>query len=209
MLEEAGFQLALDLDAAIGFLDFHDDGGVRPAQQFRHNHAGLGVTVVVRLQAGEDEIELFIFNRGDESFGHIEGVQADKAVIFQMNGAIRALGQPFPQHLLRTRGPGGDDYDFAGVLFFLAQSLFQGEGVRLIDFIGDVVADPCAAFIEFERRVFLRDLLHADQNLHIRCVPVQQLRCEFRAVCLRRRTSLVKPANSSINQIARNRRDRT
>ncbi len=190
MLEEAGFQLALDLDAAIGFLDFHDDGGVRPAQQLRHDHAGLGVAIVVRLQAGKDEIELFIFDGRDESLGHIERVQADKAVVFKMNGAIRALGQAFTQHLLRPRRPGGDDHDFTGVLFFLPQSFFQGKSVWLVDFIRDVVADPGAAFIEFERRVFLRDLLHADQNLHIQCVPVQQLRCELWAVCQRRRRRL-------------------
>ena len=66
---------------------------MRPAQQFRHDHAGLRVAVVVRLQAGEDEVELFVFDGRGEGLGDVEGVQPDKAVVFKMDGAVRALGQ--------------------------------------------------------------------------------------------------------------------
>ena len=99
------------------------------------------------------------------AFARIERVQPDELVVLQMNRAIRALGQRLAQHLLRPRRTAGDDDDFALVLFPLPQRLFEGVGVRLVDFVRDVFADPRAAFVELQRRVFLRHLLHANQNL--------------------------------------------
>src|SRR5690349_13810377 len=62
-LEKSGLQLAFHPDAVRRLLDLHDDGGVRPPQQLGQHHAGLRVSVVVRLQAGEDEVELLILDR--------------------------------------------------------------------------------------------------------------------------------------------------
>ncbi len=58
VLEPAVFQLALHADGAILLLHLHDDGGVRQAQQLGQDHAGLAVTQVVGLQAGQDQIGL-------------------------------------------------------------------------------------------------------------------------------------------------------
>ena len=52
------------------------------------------------------------------------------------------------------------------MLFFLAKSFFKREGVRFIDFVGNVFADPRPRLIQLQRSVFLRHLLHANQNLH-------------------------------------------
>src|SRR5258708_4902812 len=89
-----------------------------------------------------------------------------------MNRAVGALGQSFAQHLLRARRPGGNHHDFATVLFLLAQRFFERISVGLVDFIGDVFANPRAAFVQFQRGVLLRDLLHADQNFHKCGFPV-------------------------------------
>src|SRR6185312_11560183 len=61
----------------------------------------------------------------------------------------------------------GRDYDYlSAVLFFLTQGLFQGEGVRLIDFVRHIFADPGAGLVQLEGRIFLRHLFHADKNFH-------------------------------------------
>ena len=150
----------------IALLDLHDDGGVRPAQQLGQDHAGLGKAVVVGLQAGEDQVEVFVLDRSREGLRGIEGIEGNEAVAFQMDGAVGALGQRLAQNLLRARRAAGDDHYLAAMLFLLAQRLFQRVGVGLVHFVGNIVANPRAALVQLERRVFLRDLLHADQDLH-------------------------------------------
>src|SRR5439155_18134219 len=59
---------------------------------------------------------------------------------------------------------GGNDHHFTAVFFFLTKCLFECVSVRLVNFVGDVLTNPGARFIELERRVFLRHLLHAYEN---------------------------------------------
>ena len=122
--------------------------------------------IIVGLQSGEDEVEAFVLDGRREGLSGVEGVERDEAVALEMNGAVGSLGQRLAQHLLRARRAAGDDHHLATVLFFLAQRLFQGVGVGLIHFVGNIFANPRAALVQLERRVFLRDLLHADQDLH-------------------------------------------
>ena len=96
----------------------------------------------------------------------LKASSVDEVVVLKMDRAIGALGQRLAQHLLRARRAGGNDDDFAAVLFFLAQRLFQRVGVGLVHFVGDIFANPRPALIQLERGVFLRDLLHAHQDLH-------------------------------------------
>jgi len=105
-LEKPGFEFALDADAGIRFFQVHDDGGVGPAQQFGEDYAGLGEAVVVGLQAGEDEIELFVFDGGGDGSGGVERIDAYEGRVFEVDGAIRSLGQSLPQYLLCARGTG-------------------------------------------------------------------------------------------------------
>ncbi len=163
-LKESSFELALHSDAGLDLFDVHDDGGVRPAEQFGQDNSGLRVAVVVGLQAGEDQVELFIFDGGGKGFCSIESIKSDEGIVFEVDGAVSALGQSFAQHLLGAGRAGSDDHHFSGVLFLLAQRLFQREGVRLVHFIRDVFADPGRGFVELERRIFLRHLLHANQD---------------------------------------------
>ena len=95
-----------------------------PAQQFGQDDAGLRVAVVVRLQAGEDQVELFVFDGGGEGLGGVEGVEADEGIIFEVDGAVSALSQRLAQHLLGPGGTGGDGDDFSAMLLFLAERLF-------------------------------------------------------------------------------------
>ena len=70
------------------------------------------------------------------------------------------------RYLLCPRRPGGDDHHLAAVLFLLPQSLFQRVRVRLIHFIGHVLTNPRARFIQLERRILLRNLLNTNQYFH-------------------------------------------
>src|SRR5215469_15084263 len=92
VLKEAGLELAFHLDAALALLDLHDDGRVRPAQQFGENHAGLGKSVIVRLQTGKNKVERFLFDGCGEGAGGVEGVEAHEGMVFEMNGAVGPLG---------------------------------------------------------------------------------------------------------------------
>src|SRR5438067_2245844 len=82
-----------------------------------------------------------------------------------MNCPVCAFGKRLAQYLLRSRRTGGNGYNFAAVLLFLAQCFFECVCIRLIDFIRDVFADPRAALIELKRSILLRYLLDANQNL--------------------------------------------
>ncbi len=88
-LEESGFQLALHADAAFILFDLHDDGGVRPAKNFSQNYASLCESVIVGLQAGKDEVELFVFDGGGNGPRGVVGIKADKAIALEMDGASR------------------------------------------------------------------------------------------------------------------------
>ena len=63
---------------------------------------------------------MLIFDGGGEGLRRIEGVKADEGIVFEMNGAVGALGQRLAQNLLGAGWAGGDDDHFPTVLFFLA-----------------------------------------------------------------------------------------
>src|SRR5439155_14302708 len=173
-LKVAGFELAFDLDSSVVFFDLHDDGGMRPAEQFGEYDAGLGVTVIVGLEAGKNEVELLIFDGCRKSAGEVEGVEADESIILEVNCPICAFGEGFPQNLLGARRAGsGNDY-FAAMFFLLAQSLLEAIGIRLVYLVGNVLANPGAGLVELEGGVFLRHLLHADKNFQ---ADLQEANC--------------------------------
>jgi hypothetical protein len=130
------------------------------------DHAGLGIAVVVGLQASEDQVELFVFDGGGKGAGGIVGIEADEGIVFQMDSTVGTLGQGFAQHLAGTRRARGNYDHLATVLFLLAKRFFQGVGVGFVHFVGNVFADPGSGLVEFKRGIFLGDLLHAHQDFH-------------------------------------------
>ena len=82
-----------------------------------------------------------------------------------MNGAIGAFGQAFAENLLGAARARGDYNHLPAMLFLLPQRLFQRVGIRLVDLVGNVLVNPCTGLVQLQRRVFLRNLLHADQDL--------------------------------------------
>ncbi len=166
-LEPAGFQLALEAHAAVLHFDLHDDGGVRQAEQFRQQHAGLAEAVIVALQAGQDQIELFLFDGGGERLGRAERIEQIKFVVGDVDAAVGALGQRFLDGLLGALGAHGNRDHFAAVLFLEAQAFFEGETVRLIHLEADIgFANPVAGIGDAQRGVFGGNLLDGDGDLH-------------------------------------------
>src|SRR5262249_30089751 len=82
-----------------------------------------------------------------------------------MDGTVRALRERLAKHLLRPRRSCCDGYNFPAVLFFLPQRLFEGKSIRFVDFVGNVLTNPRAAFVQLKRSILLRHLLHANQDL--------------------------------------------
>src|SRR5437879_2567855 len=68
-------------------------------------------------------------------------------------------------HLLRPRRTARDHHNLAFMLLSLPQRLFERIGVRLVDLVGNVFANPRARVIELQGCILLRHLLHANQNL--------------------------------------------
>jgi hypothetical protein len=52
------------------------------------------------------------------------------------------------------------------MLFFLAQGFFKSVGVGFVNLAGKIFADPGPRFVQLEGRVFLGNLLHANQDFH-------------------------------------------
>ena len=71
----------------------------------------------------------------------------DKPVVFEMDRAIGPLGESFAQYLLRARRAGRHHRHFAAMLLLLAQRLLEGIGVRLVHFVGNILANPSAGVV--------------------------------------------------------------
>ena len=138
---------------------------MRPAEQFGEYDAGLGVTVIVGLEAGKNEVELLIFDGCRKRAGEVEGVEADESIILEVNCPICAFGEGFAQNLLCASRTGGENDYLVAMFFLLTQSLLERVGVRFVYLVGDILTNPGAGVVQLEGGVFLRHLLHADKNL--------------------------------------------
>jgi hypothetical protein len=116
---------------------------VRQAEQLRQYDAGLSVAEVVGLEAGEDQVGRFGFQRGGEQAGRSERVVGADFLFLDMDGAVGALGERFANGLRGARGTGTERDYFSAVLFLELQPCFQGIRVRLVDLIREIgILDP-------------------------------------------------------------------
>src|SRR5207248_4370355 len=95
MLKESSFELAFETNAAVAFLNAHNNRCMRPAQNLGKQDSRLCVTIVIRLQTSKDQVELFVFDRSCNSLRGIKRVQPDKLIALEMNRAISAFGESF------------------------------------------------------------------------------------------------------------------
>ena len=90
-LEPAFFEFAFGLDAGFGFFDVEDESGVRKTEEFGDDDAGLAEAQVFRLQAGEDEVGIFLPDGGGEEGGYAECVERADVVAEGCGGRGRLL----------------------------------------------------------------------------------------------------------------------
>ena len=129
------------------------------SEQFGEQHAGLAKALVVALQPGEDQIEIFFLNCGRERTRRAQRIELEKFMIGDMDAAFGALGQRFLDGLLRALRPHRNGHHFAAVLFLQAQRFFEREAVRLVRFKSDVgFANPCAAIGDGQAAHLSREL---------------------------------------------------
>ena len=167
VLEPAFFEFAFDGDAAVGLLDVEDEGGVRQAHELGHDDTGLAVAEIVRLEAGEDEVGVFLFCSGSEELGNAERVELVQVVALDLDGAICAFGEGFANGGAGALGSGAENDDFAAVLLLQLQGFFEGVGVRLVH--GELEVgffDPFAGAGDANLSIALGDLFDADDNFH-------------------------------------------
>ena len=86
-------------------------------------HPGLCIPEIVGLQPGEDEVKFLVFNGSGKGLRRVQSIEFDESRIFQVNSAIRAFRQGFPQHLGGASGPGGNHDYFSPMLLLLPESL--------------------------------------------------------------------------------------
>ena len=146
--------------------DLHDDGGVRQAQQLGQQDAGLADALIVALQAGEDQVEGFLAQRGGQGFRRAQRIEQEEFVVGDVDAAVGALGQRFLDGLLGALRAHGERHDLAAVLFLQAQGFFEREAVRLVHLEADVgFANPQAVIGDAQRRILGGNLLDADGDL--------------------------------------------
>ena len=80
-LKPSRFEFALQFQAALVHVNLHDDRGVRQAQQFRQQHAGLSETLIVALQAGQNQVEIFVLHRSSQRAGRRQRIEQIKFVV--------------------------------------------------------------------------------------------------------------------------------
>ena len=121
--------------------------GVRQAQQFGQDDAGLPVAQIVGLQAGQDQIRLLRFARlRPASCAIASGSNAGRFSSSMWMARSAPLARASRMVCERASGPGAKHHHLAAVLFFQLQPFFERIGIGLVDFEAEIgFFDPAAA----------------------------------------------------------------
>ncbi len=137
------------------------------AEKFGEKDARLAEALVVALQAGKNQVEIFRPNRGGQRTRGGQRIELEEFVVGDVDAAVCALGQGFLDGLFYAFGAHGDGDHFAVVLFLQAQGFFERVAVGLVGFKADVgFANPRAAFDDGEGRVLGGNLFDANADFH-------------------------------------------
>ena len=139
---------------------------MRAAEQFGEKNAGLAEALVVALEAGEDEVEIFIFSGQRPGAGLEESGSSLKIRGRRRGCRGRRLWPGLLYGLLeRVRVPWKSATTSPPCFFFQAEGFFEGETVGLVGFEADVrFANSGAAIDDGERRVSAGDLFYANSD---------------------------------------------
>ena len=113
------------------------------------------------------QVGIFGLDGAGEQMGDAERVELAQRLVFDVDGAIGALGERFANGLRGTRGSGAERHDLAAVLFLQLQGFFEGIGIGLVDFEAQVVfLDPMPAGVDSQLGVAHGNLLDSDDDFH-------------------------------------------
>src|SRR2546426_633864 len=148
-------------------VEMRDGGDTRQAEQLCDERADLGVVVVDRHAAEQDQIPGRTVELGREDFGGFEWVDGD-LVRLQQHTAVGAHRQRGAYRLLRRRGTKTKDRYLAGPgLLFPAQRFFDGEFVIGIqDELHAGFVETLAVGRDFYARFRIGHALDAHRDFH-------------------------------------------
>jgi hypothetical protein len=159
----------LGLPLASGFAvlqrqlrDLRDHGALEPLRDGGPEHGAVGVA---GLLAEEDELRLLSGERSCEDSARGDEIRAGRLVVRDVDGAVCAHGERFPDRVRRGRRPHrhDDDLAVAGALLH-AQGFLDGVGIEGIEGAFAGAVETLRAGVDALRA--LRHLLHADGDLH-------------------------------------------
>ncbi len=165
----ARFHLAHDArrPAAVLDLDAHHQPGVRQSESSGHQGRGDAPAQVVRLRAGEDQVErLASDRRGESARGRHRVAQRERRIV-QVGGAIGAQGERLAQRLAHALGAEAEHHHLAAALLADLERLLERALVALVDDEREVLfLDPGPLLVEAQASLGVGHLLDADRDLH-------------------------------------------
>ncbi len=167
-LEPAAFQLALDAQAAVLHLDFHDDRGVRQARAARRARRPTWANPWSSDCSPVSTRSTFSSRSAAASASAMTNASASRErIVLDVNGAVGSAGQRLAQGLGHAGRAGGADDHFAAVLLLEAERLFERVRVRLVQLEGGIlVAHPRLGVVQPKLPLAGDDLLDADSDFH-------------------------------------------
>ena len=167
LLEPTFFKLSFDVKARFGLFDVQDQGGVGQVEQFGEDDAGLAQAQVFRLQTGEDEVGRLGLDSGGEQAGDAQRIECVEVIATDVDAAVGALGEGLADGWSDPLGSGGEDDDFAAVLFLELKGFFQGVGVGFVEGELEVgLLNPLAGRVDADRRIAVGNLFDGNDDFH-------------------------------------------
>ena len=161
--------LALDRGLSFPDVDLDRHRHLRQVEQLRQHARDLAVVAPHPLLPAQDEVDGREGpDRGGERARRAERVGGVERGVLDVDGGVRAHGEARAQGGLRPLGTGGDEDDLAAALLLDPQRLLDRElVVGGDDPVGHVrLGDGGAGGRDLDPRLGVRDLLHADDDLH-------------------------------------------
>jgi hypothetical protein len=150
-------------------VDVHHDRGVGQPKALGEDDSGLRCPLIVGLEAGQHEIELFVSHGVGERGGDDRRIRRSRgeAIVLDMNGPVGTARQRFAQHLRRARWPGRADNDVAAMLLTQTKRLFECVRVRLVHLeAGILLTNAAPGLVDARLPLAGRNLLDAHGYLH-------------------------------------------
>ncbi len=141
----------------------------RQSEHLGDQHTDLAAAAILRLHAGEDQIEILVLGIFGDDPGDLERLFAGTIVVGDMGSTVTAHGQGLFHGLLDLLGTNAQ-HGQIGIfnLFFQLHRLFDGIFIVLVHPPGQIgLVIPGAAGIYLEFRFHIGNLLYTDENFHV------------------------------------------